>query len=135
MISKNKISLSLVLAVFLLTATIVRGAQGVYRATFSADAYTLTIEILDDDLAHIEFSGGVEGESIWTTPMVAKTDYAGPTRVNLPESNIIETPELRLEIDEATLCMTATDIARDVLLTTFCPQLELGENALLSFTQ
>ncbi|HEX2623268.1 MAG TPA: TIM-barrel domain-containing protein, partial [Phototrophicaceae bacterium] len=95
---------------------------GVYRATFGTGDRFLTIEILDDDLAHFEISADAV-TTIITTPMVFKTDYAGPSSINTSAPNVIETPEMRLEINPATLCVTVTDLIRDpdLLLTTTCP--------------
>jgi alpha-glucosidase (family GH31 glycosyl hydrolase) len=114
-----------------------QGAAGVYRATFEMDGQYLTVEVLDDDLAHFQLSLTSGGdEAIWTTPMVAKTDYSGPTQIAFPSENVIETPDMRLEIDEVTLCTTVTDLTRspELTLTTFCPLAEDGEIDGLSFT-
>ena len=120
----------LIFSIFILFLTLslfssVHAQGGVFRTTFSAQSYTLTLELLDDDLAHFALSAeGNTQEPLWTTPMI-KTDtiYPGPSLVNLAATNIIETPEMRLEIDEATLCITITDLARDpeLTLTTTCP--------------
>jgi alpha-glucosidase (family GH31 glycosyl hydrolase) len=103
-------------------------AAGVYRATFETDEGWLTVEILDDDLAHFEFSPEEPtAEAIWTSPMVAKTDYEGPSSVAEVSPNILETSDLRLEIEGA--CVTATDITRspELVLTTTCPLFDEGE--------
>ncbi|MCI0711830.1 MAG: DUF5110 domain-containing protein [Chloroflexi bacterium] len=104
---------------------------GVYRAVFAADDLYLTIEVLDDDLAHFELS--LEESVLWTSPMVEKTNYSGPSVVNQPSENVIETPEMRLDVDTEALCVTITDIIRDLLLTTVCPLSEVLDG--ISFTQ
>lgn len=106
---------------------------GVYRATFAgADGY-LTIEVLDDDLAHFELSlTEPNRSSIWTSPMIAKTDYDGPSALSLPEPNIIETPEMRLVVDTERLCIKVTDLTRDQLLTVTCPLTDALDGLTLS---
>lgn len=128
--------LAAVLSITIQASNITSAEDGIYRATFSSGEQTLTVELLDDDLAHFQLSAGQpNADAIWTTPMVFKTDYAGPTRVNLPAPDIIETPEMRLKVDQTALCITLTDLTRDpeLLLTTLCPL--AGESIGLSFTQ
>lgn len=108
--------------VMLAVAPAASAQGGVYRASFAAGGRVLTIEVLDDDLAHFELSSAAAEDGIYTSPMVAKTDYSGPSALVVGEHSI-ETPELRLTVDAATLCVTATDIARtpELTLTTVCP--------------
>ncbi len=126
-LNKKWISSLLVLGLFAATLRYqpAKSADGeVYRATFEADGHALVIELLDDDLAHFELAAlPVPDGPIWTSPMVLKTDYTGPSQVNTPSENVLETPEMRLEIDPAALCVTITDLTRDpdVVLTTVCP--------------
>lgn len=130
--------LIIVLAVFAAVFQISSASSGVYRVTFVANDQYLMVEVLDDDLAHFEVGGGSgTDEVIWTTPMVAKTDYSGPSSLNFPASNVIETPEMRLTIDAAALCVTVSDLTRepDLTLTTICPQASDGESAGFTFTQ
>lgn len=116
-----------------------QGEGGIYRAAFKTGGRQLTVEILDDDLAHFQLGDATDDElGIWTTPMVDKTNYTGPTAVNVIALNVIETPEMRLEIDESALCVTVTDISREpeLTLTTLCPlATESGESSGLTFTQ
>lgn len=133
----------MLLVVSLLTPSVNQHAaagEGVYRTSFDSGDFYLTVEILDDDLAHFEFGTGVAAdEAIWTTPMVAKTDYAGPSEIYFPENNVIETSDLRLDIEIETLCIRVTDINRetDLHLTTICPQddTDLDESVKLSLSQ
>jgi alpha-glucosidase (family GH31 glycosyl hydrolase) len=134
----------LILSLFLLFSTlslfgVVQAQGGVFRTTFTAQGYTLTLELLDNDLAHFAISAeGETQEPLWTTPMIrTDTAYPGPSQVNLAATNLIETPEMRLEIDQTTLCITITDLARDpdLLLTTTCALVDDGELVGLSLTK
>ncbi len=97
-------------------------AAGVQRVLFQAGGISLLIELLDDDLAHFELSaaGADPTKAIFTTPMVAKTDYAGPSSFT-QTGNTLETAELRLAVNPTTLCVSATDLVRNASLTTLCP--------------
>ncbi|WP_119070520.1 TIM-barrel domain-containing protein [Aggregatilinea lenta] len=114
-------------------------APGIFRTAYEAAGWTLTVELLDDDLAHFELSQSLPGDDpIPVTPMIAKTDYAGPSSVTEPAPGVIETPELRLEIDADALCVTLTDLTRDpaLPLTTVCPLPDAAEDELgLTLTQ
>lgn len=109
---------------------------GPYRTTISAAGHYLTIELLDDDLAHFEISPTAPAEGpIWASPMVAKTDYPGPSLVEQPTDDEILTPEMRLQIDAESLCVTIIDRTRDpeLTLTTACPFLN-DDNAINGLT-
>ncbi|MBE2268646.1 MAG: DUF5110 domain-containing protein [Anaerolinea sp.] len=109
----------------------------VYRAAYAADGVMLRVELLDDDLAHFELTTApVDSDTpISTSVMVAKTDYAGVSAVEFPAADEIATPEMHLRVDPVSLCVTVTDRARDVLLTTTCPLLDTGEIKGLTFAQ
>lgn len=97
----------------------------VQRVRFdAADAY-LIVEILDDDLVHVELSaqlpGPDESKPLYTSPMVFKTDYPGPSFFQR-NGNDIETNEIRLSVDPANLCMAFTYKPASQTLTTVCPQ-------------
>ncbi|MEJ2749542.1 MAG: glycoside hydrolase family 31 protein, partial [Anaerolineae bacterium] len=90
----------------------------------NGSAYLL-VEFLDDDLVHFESGsgGGPSDEAaIDTTPMVAKTDYAGPTAFNDDGQGTLTTAELQVIVDGQTLCSTVIDLVREVELTAVCPQ-------------
>ncbi len=109
----------------------------IYQTVFESGDFYLKIELWDDDLAHFEFGvAPAPNEVIWTSPMILKTDYPGVSSVITPETNIIETPELRLEIDESTLCITSTDLTRtpELVLTTTCPQSDSAEDNSVGLT-
>lgn len=99
---------------------------GVQRAQFTLGSNYLVVEVLDDDLVHFELAGGgtPPGTStpIATTPQVDKADYAGPEVYSL-NGSVIQTSSLRVEVDPADLCVTATDIARtpNLVLHEACP--------------
>ena len=81
-------------------------ARKVHRASFSAGGRTLTLEVLDDDLLHVALGGTVA--AIPTSPMVQKTDYPGPTRLEVERGGtLLRTAELRVEVDPRTLAVSA----------------------------
>ena len=92
------------------------------------------IEVLADDLVHFEVSAAGAGpgadEPLYTTPMVSKKDYAGPSRFTDNGSGTLATAALRLDVDTTSLCMTVTDTTTRpaVVLTTICPS-ALGQAA------
>ena len=97
----------------------------VFRAKFQTDTAYLVIEILDDDLVHVETSAIGEGPStsqpLYSSPMVFKQDYPGPSSVN-QNGNTLETTDLRLEVNPETLCLTVNDkTQQDATLTSICP--------------
>jgi alpha-glucosidase len=97
------------------------------RFKFSAAGGYLVVEVLDDDLIHFEVSGSGPGpgtsEPLFATPQVAKTDYAGPSTVTQsgPGGSTLDTPETRVAVEPANLCITVTDKVRGQTLTTVCP--------------
>ena len=103
------------------------GARKVERVKYSSAAANVVVEVLDDNLMHFEFSA-VGGEPdtdvpLYTTPMVWRTDYPGPSRFTY-NGRLIETAAVQLLVDPATLCLTVTDVSRrpSVALTTICPK-------------
>jgi alpha-glucosidase (family GH31 glycosyl hydrolase) len=113
-------------AAWLLRATAVQADVGRYKYT-AADGY-LVLEVLDDDLLHLEFgapaAGPGDGQPIATSPMVSKVDYSGPTRPTHGSNGLVETAALRVQVDPVTLCATVTDTSKDpeLLLTALCPR-------------
>lgn len=107
---------------------------GVYRTQFESTDRRVIIEVLDDDLAHFELTsqdaGAEVSQPIYTTPMVAKTNYTGPTKIRKADQGVIETAEMRIAVDAATLVVTITDISKTppVELTCLRPA-ELSANA------
>ena len=98
----------------------------VERKKFSADGRYLIVEFLDDDLVHIEVSAVGEGpdasEMLYASPMVHKRDYEGPG-LYADLGNVLETQEIRLEVDLSTLAITVRDKTRsNALLTSLSPE-------------
>lgn len=99
-------------------------STSVHRESFTNSEATLTIEFLDDDLVHFELAHEVSnGERIFTTSQVSKTDYAGPTTYG-KTGNTMRTGNLSVTVDQQTLCVTTTDITKIPALTlnTTCPR-------------
>jgi len=98
--------------------------SNVRRFKLTSGGRYLVVEVLRDDLAHFELSAIGPGPDvtapIWTSPMIAKHDYPGPTQIDQHDSTI-ETPELRIDVDPQSLCVTTTDKLRGFRLTTQCP--------------
>jgi alpha-glucosidase (family GH31 glycosyl hydrolase) len=119
------LGLSAVLAAWLGAYSQTVAAQ-VQRFKFSSGNNYLIVEFLDDDLVHFELSalgpGPDMAQPIFTTPQVAKTDYAGPGQVvQSQDGKTLETAETRVSVDTATLCITVTDKTKSHELTTLCP--------------
>jgi alpha-glucosidase len=101
------------------------GAAEVFRKKFTTSFAYLIIEVLDDDLLHVEVSavdnGSPADQPLFTSPMIFKTDYAGPSSV-VANGPVLETTAIRVEIDPANLCLTVRDKANsNAYLTTLCP--------------
>ncbi len=98
------------------------------RFRFETGQIALVLEFLDDDLLHFEYSSAADfmdlRSPMYTTPMVVKTDYPGPKKLLLDDIYTFVTTDLTIQVNPATLCVTATDITRDpdLMLTTLCPQ-------------
>ncbi|GAB4369732.1 MAG: hypothetical protein Kow00121_09870 [Elainellaceae cyanobacterium] len=111
------------LSVLLALPSVVRAE--VFRAKFATNSAYLLVEVLDDDLVHVEASaigaGPATDQPLYTSPMVFKTDYAGPTSI-AQTGNTLETTDLRLEVNPDTLCLAVNDkTQQNAQLTTICP--------------
>src|SRR5262245_23021658 len=65
----------------------------VERVTYIAAGTYLALEVLDDDLIHFELASGRAPDTrtpLYTTPMVSKTDYAGPSRFTNNGRGVLE---------------------------------------------
>lgn len=97
------------------------------RFAYFAGGRYLVVEFLDDDLLHVGLSTSPldldAQRPIPTSPMVLKTDYSGPTSLSDDGHGRLETPQLRVQVDLARLCVTVSDRTRDpdLRLTTLCP--------------
>lgn len=120
---KSLLALGIVLTIFL---TIQLPARAdIFKKEFNDDQQnSLIVEILDDDLAHFEFStiDNKSQDSIYTSPMVLKTDYTGPSTPPKESGSTIETSDLRIAVNPGSLCLTLSDKTKsDQNLTTVCP--------------
>ncbi len=103
----------------------------VFRTKFKTDSQYLVVEILKDDLAHFELAKGqgiLKDESIYTSPMVLKKDYPGPSIAPTvsKDGKTIETSAMKLEVvdNNNQLCVKFTDKSKkseNGYLTTVCP--------------
>lgn len=102
----------------------------VFRTKVNISSQYLVIEILDDDLAHFEISSRGQGplidQPLYSSPMVLKTDYAGPSSAPVVSSdgNIFETRAMKLQVvtHNHQICVELIDKAKaNVRLTTVCP--------------
>jgi alpha-glucosidase (family GH31 glycosyl hydrolase) len=119
------------LVIALLTGMIVSWPQSswaqVERVKYQSGNSYLVVEFLDDDLVHFELSAFGPGpdvsEAVYTTPMVHKTDYSGPSSLTNDGHGSLETPDIRVLVDTSSLCVAVTDKAKDpdLVLTTVCP--------------
>ena len=97
----------------------------VKRQVFSDASRYVFIEILDDDLIHVEYSAmGTHPpttQPLYSSPMVLKNDYIGPASLSVT-GTVLETLALRIEVDAASLCIMFRDRTRaNAELTTVCP--------------
>lgn len=90
-------------------------------ASFTHGALRLRVEALRDDLVHFELAPAAAPEpaQIATSPMIA--DAGAPIAWAKREGGVLETREVRVEVDAATLCAKVTDLARAVVLQRVCP--------------
>jgi alpha-glucosidase len=97
----------------------------VNRVKYQADGKYLVVEVLGDDLVHFEISAIESGPSVknplYTSPMIFKTDYSGPSSFS-NNGDILETSDIRLKVNTTNLCITVKDKTRgNAYLTTLCP--------------
>lgn len=110
----------------LVFATADSATAAVQRVQFTSGGAYLTVEILDDDLAHFELSavGSPPSTStpIYTSPQIDKTNYPGPSAFN-QNGSTLTTADMRIEVDTSTLCAEAYDTTHDpdLLLHDVCP--------------
>lgn len=84
--------------------------QQTYVARYHGDDRILVIEVLEDDLVrfellHVSDPAGVAGR-IPVTPMVERRSFRGPARLRDNRRGMIETADLRIEVDEPSLAVT-----------------------------
>ncbi len=116
------VSCSVLVAAFSVFQT--AAAASVFRTQFEQGSTYLVVEVLDEDLIHFEYSNTRQPPSLnqplYTSPMVLKTDYPGPSNL-LQRFNIIQTRELKLEINPDSLCIKAYRLKKEEFLTEICP--------------
>ena len=107
-------------------------SQGSFpREKFQAGGQYLIVETLSDRVIHFEVSAVGNGPDVaaplYTSPYIAKTkngfyeaDYQGPEHY-FHQGNLIETKALRVDISTDTLCLSFTDLVKQVFLTRVCP--------------
>ena len=99
---------------------------------FQSQGKQLKLHILDDDLVHLEWSGpqyATDPETpIPMTPSVYKCDYSGPDFFATDSNGQIETRDLLIRVDPATLALTVFEKldTGEEPLTAFIPLVEDG---------
>lgn len=97
----------------------------VQHAKFVSGHQYLIVETLNDDLIHFELSAVGSGPDaalpLYTSPMIHKTDFHGPSAYS-QQGNMIETSEIKVAVDAQSLCISLTYKIRQKPLTTICPQ-------------
>ena len=93
----------------------------IQHAKFTSGNQSLVVETLNDDLIHFEYSatGSAPASLLYTSPMIYKTSYAGPSSYN-QQSNVIQTSDVRVSVDTQSLCVSLSYKIKP--LTTICPQ-------------
>lgn len=116
---------SLLIVLLLAHVADAQDRAGVQRKKFTSGPRYLLVEILDDDLVHVELSesgaGSAESDPVYVTPMIdagAYAAYGGPLTAGYAASgNVIETTELKVTVDGDAGGVTVFDKARGVTLT------------------
>ena len=83
----------------------------------------IKVEVLTDELLHFETAATLAPEvstPIYTTPMVARTSFSGPSQYSEIE-NGFETAKLRVTFEHQTRCIKTFDKARNFAIGTICP--------------
>lgn len=99
---------------------------GVERASFTAKGKYLVVEFLDDDLVHFELSAIGSppqlNKPLYTSPMVKKTDYNGPSYFSRNGMSM-ETSDIRVVVDPNDLTATVIDKTKsNLVLSSFGPR-------------
>ncbi len=109
------------LGIFLFSFQVSFAGVGVQKRKFESGSRYLAIEVLTDQSIHFELSENRGGPSpdcgIYLTPMIYKSNYPGPEEFYSPNPYHIETRDLRLDIDPATLSLSVFDKRKGVPLT------------------
>lgn len=96
------------------------------RVRYCREDFCLILEFLEDGLMHGEYAGQGKdhdlSQPLWTTPMVLRKDYPGPTDFSILPDGSLATGSLRITVDDQ-LCFSAVDTTRqpEWKLTRICP--------------
>lgn len=97
---------SFILCILSVLPSLASGA--VERRKFSVSGAYLIVEVLRDDLLHFELSAVGSGpplnQALYTSPMVHKTNYTGPSTF-VDSGDQLETANLRLIVNTSDLCV------------------------------
>lgn len=97
------------------------------RAKFVSDKGRMVVEVIDNDIMRIEWSGAqglpADGEPLLSTPMVAKKAHRGASKLDVRNNGtVLETPTLRVEVDPQTLGLKVFDKRQGKLLSEIYPE-------------
>ncbi|MBM9594212.1 TIM-barrel domain-containing protein [Roseitranquillus sediminis] len=95
----------------------------VERMEVRAQAGSVVVEVLDDDLMRFEVQAGPPAEEFYASPMIQRRDFPGADLVAASD-DLVATSELSARVDAANLCIRL-DHADQGYLTTICP-VDLG---------
>ncbi|MBN2037411.1 MAG: DUF5110 domain-containing protein [Chitinispirillaceae bacterium] len=97
---------------FLFFIAVPRPGAEVKRVKHTSQGSYCIIEILDDDLIHVEYGkgqGAMVTRSLAVSPMIYKKSYQGPSSFNITSSEFMETPDLRLLVNKTSLEISFID--------------------------
>ena len=119
--------IALLLGLVVLQQPFQTAQAAVQRVKIPSGSQYLIVEALNDNLIHFELSalgpGPGASDPIYTSPMVYKTDYTGPTSwSDTTASGIrtLQTPNIKVDVNTSTLCATVTDKVKALTLATYC---------------
>ncbi len=93
------------------------------RQSFTNNALSVSIEVLNDSTLHIQYKQGAPaGGSIPVTEMISKTTYPGATEANW-NNNVLTTSRLQLTVNKDDLSLRFDDKTKQNNLTTISPHL------------
>ncbi|RCU45176.1 MULTISPECIES: TIM-barrel domain-containing protein [Corallincola] len=110
-------------------------SASVYRTVSGKNV--LSIELLEDDLIHLEWAmnGNASSGRIYTSPMVLRNDHkAKPIPAG---GNTLKTKTLSIRVDTSSLCVKVTDIRKqpEYELSNFCPTSTKPDKLSLQFSR
>lgn len=97
----------------------------VNRVRINGQNQYLIAEFLTDSLIHFETSAVLPGpdasQPIYTTPMIKRTDYNGPTEFQQVDAYHFMTRDLAIAVEPTTLCVTYRWRSSETVFTKQCP--------------